>query len=143
MLWDDETGAWLDYDIINNKKRPYFVPTNLSPLWMRCYDESKSAHIAERVLHYINQTKLDDYPGGVPNTLLHTGEQWDWPNVWPPMQHILVVGLDNLEDERTKAMAYNWAERWVQSNYMAYKETDAMYEKVMNNTRKLQYQLLY
>lgn len=74
MLWNEEAGAWLDFDIINQKPRPYFVPTNLSPLWMRCYEESKREHIAERVVHYINETKLDDYPGGIPTTLLNSGK---------------------------------------------------------------------
>lgn len=130
-LWDDESGAWLDYDMINDKRRPYFTPTNLSPLWMRCYDPARRQHIADRVLQYINDTKLDDYPGGVPNSLQHTGEQWDWPNVWPPMQHILVVGLENLEDDRTNELAYRWAQRWVQTNYIAYRETESMYEKYL------------
>lgn len=58
------------------------------------------------------------------------GEQWDFPNVWAPMQHILIVGLDNLGDERTKRLAQCWAQRWVQGNYQAYKDTGAMFEKV-------------
>lgn len=62
--------------------------------------------------------------------MYHTGEQWDWPNVWAPMQHMMIVGLDNLGDERAKKIAYSWAERWVQGNYYAFRETGAMYEKV-------------
>lgn len=59
-----------------------------------------------------------------------SGEQWDWPNVWAPLQHILIVGLDELGDSRTKRIAQDWAQRWVQGNYAAYKETGAMFEKV-------------
>jgi alpha,alpha-trehalase len=64
--------------------------------------------------------------------MYHTGEQWDWPNVWAPMQHMMIVGLDNLDDERTKKLAYSWAERWVQTNYYAFRDTGAMFEKVDN-----------
>ena len=32
VLWDEESGIWLDYDFINNKLRPYFPPTNFAPL---------------------------------------------------------------------------------------------------------------
>jgi len=102
ILWDDKVGAWLDYDLINNKKRNYFVPTNLSPLWMKCFDISKSEYISERVLQYIENVGIDKYPGGVPNTLLRTGEQWDFPNVWPPMQYILISGLENLGTPNAK-----------------------------------------
>jgi alpha,alpha-trehalase len=97
---------------------------------MRCYDPSKREHIIERVLEYIKETKIDDYPGGVPTTLVASGEQWDWPNVWAPMQHMLIVGLDNLGDERTQKLAQSWAQRWVLGNYLAYQETGNMYEKV-------------
>ena len=130
VLWDDTVGSWLDYDLINHKRRNYFVPTNLSPLWMKCFHQNQTAHITEKVLQYINDKKIDDHPGGVPNTLQNTGEQWDFPNVWPPMQHILIVGLDNLNDERAKNLAAKWATRWVRSNYLAYQDQKAMYEKV-------------
>lgn len=130
MLWNEEAGAWLDFDIINQKPRPYFVASNLSPLWMRCYKPARREHIAKRVLDYIKEEKLDDFPGGIPTTTLHSGEQWDWPNVWAPLQHILIVGLDNLEDHKTKHLAQDWAQRWVESNYRAYKENGVMYEKV-------------
>lgn len=43
---------------------------------------------------------------------------------------MLIVGLDNLDDERTKKLAVKWAQRWVQGNYIAFKETNAMFEKV-------------
>lgn len=69
VLWDEASGTWLDYDLINQKLRPYFTPTNLSPLWTNCFNQSQSQRIAERVLSYINQTGIDNYPGGVPNTL--------------------------------------------------------------------------
>ena len=32
VLWHDEVGAWLDYDIINEKKRDYLYQTNIAPL---------------------------------------------------------------------------------------------------------------
>lgn len=64
------------------------------------------------------------------SVFIFPGEQWDWPNVWAPFQHMLIVGLDNLEDDRTKRIAQDWAQRWVQGNYLAYKETGAMFEKV-------------
>lgn len=129
VLWDEASGSWLDYDLINQKLRPYFTPSNLSPLWTNCFNQSQSQRIAERVLSYINQTGIDNYPGGVPNTLYHSGEQWDYPNVWAPMQYILIYGLENLNDDRASSLAQKWAERWVQSNYVAFRDTGAMYEK--------------
>jgi hypothetical protein len=143
---------------------------------MRCYNSSRRQNIADRVVKYIEKMELDDYPGGVPTTVFHSGEffssfclefssagafssssnagcvcskstksssitfisgeQWDWPNVWAPMQHMLIVGLDNLCDDRTKKIAQSWAQRWVQGNYLAYKDTNAMFEKVRQSTTR-------
>ncbi|XP_055536716.1 trehalase isoform X3 [Wyeomyia smithii] len=128
VLWNDEEGIWLDYDLINKKHRDYFVPTNLSPLWTGCYDKEDTS-LPKKVLAYIERLKLDQFPGGVPNTLSNTNEQWDFPNVWPPMQHMLVMGLDGLDSQETKDLAFKWAQRWVRGNYIAYNETHAMFEK--------------
>ncbi|XP_037944957.1 trehalase isoform X1 [Teleopsis dalmanni] len=127
--WNEEVGAWLDYDLINNKQRDYFVPTNLAPLWTKAFDIKDSEKISKAVLQYIENNRLDNYPGGVPNTLYHTGEQWDFPNVWPPMQYILIEGLKNLDTPEAKNLSTSWAERWVKSNFEAYRETRNMFEK--------------
>lgn len=73
---------------------------------------------------------MDELPGGVPNTLYRSGEQWDFPNVWPPMQYILIEGLDNLGTENAKDLSKKWGHRWVKSNFKAYSDTRAMFEKV-------------
>jgi alpha,alpha-trehalase len=116
-LWNEESGVWFDYDTINNIQRPFFTPTNFAPLFTSCFDESKREMIAEKFLKYIERNELDKYPGGVPNTLMNTGEQWDFPNVWAPMQYLIIYGLENLKSKKTSELAYKWAERWVQSNY--------------------------
>lgn len=134
-MWNEEAGCWLDYDLINEKPRDYFVPTNLSPLWVKAYNISDSAKISESVLSYIEKNKLDKFPGGVPNTLYNTGEQWDFPNVWAPMQYILVEGLDNLGTPEAKELSKRWGYRWVKSNFEAYRETLAMFEKVSSGLR--------
>ncbi|XP_073844790.1 trehalase isoform X2 [Musca autumnalis] len=127
--WNEEAGVWLDYDLINNKPRNYFVPTNLAPLWTKSYNLSDTEKISKSVLQYIEKLELDKYPGGVPNTFYRTGEQWDFPNVWPPMQYLLIKGLENLNTTESKELSTRWGHRWVKSNFQAYKETRTMFEK--------------
>lgn len=26
-----------------------------------------------------------NFPGGIPTSLIESGEQWDFPNAWPPL----------------------------------------------------------
>ncbi|XP_031633665.1 trehalase isoform X3 [Contarinia nasturtii] len=129
VLWNEEAGAWFDYDLINQKPRPYFVPTNLSPLWTGAFNTAEKELLSKKVLKYINETGIDLFPGGVPNTLIQSGEQWDYPNVWPPMQYLLVEGLRALETQEACKKSFEWASRWVRSNFIAYKSTRAMFEK--------------
>lgn len=92
VFWHEDVGAWLDWDMLNNKRRDYFVPTNLAPLWTKCFDQNDRANVSSRVMGYIRRNDLDSFAGGVPNSLEITGEQWDFPNVWPPMQVTLICG---------------------------------------------------
>lgn len=87
VLWDDEVGSWLDYDLNNQKRRNYFVASNLVPLYVECYDTNKKQHISDKILNYIKTNNLDSFVS-LPNTLFANehGQQWDYPNVWPPMQ---------------------------------------------------------
>lgn len=166
VLWNEEAGVWFDYDLIDQKPRPYFVPTNLSPLWVGAFNSADKKFLSKKVLNYINQIGIDSYPGGVPTTLKNSGQQWDFPvslhnillseclkiitckfgikqNVWPPLQYILVEGLRKLGTPEACRLSYKWASRWVRSNFIAYNRTGAMYEKViliqLSSRSKLKY----
>lgn len=39
ILWDEEKGAWFDYDLENGKKNLEFYPSNLAPLWAGCFSD--------------------------------------------------------------------------------------------------------
>ncbi|CAH1404306.1 unnamed protein product [Nezara viridula] len=130
VLWHEEVGSWLDYDMINNMKRDYFYPTNIAPLWTGAYDVEKKEYYVSNVLKYLDKTNIKVNVGGIPSTLIHSGEQWDYPNAWPPLQYIFIVGLENTGDVHAQRVAYDWAEKWVRSNYEAYAANHhAMYEK--------------
>ncbi|KAL0271426.1 UNVERIFIED_CONTAM: hypothetical protein PYX00_008531 [Menopon gallinae] len=130
VLWLDQVGIWLDYDLLNEKERDYFYPSNFAPLWTGCYDKDQKDYIVGKVLKYVQQRGImPNYLGGVPTTLYLTNEQWDLPNAWPPLQHIMVMGLYQTGDAYAMELAYEIANRWVKSNYVAYNETGHMYEK--------------
>jgi len=81
-------------------------------------------------MKYLQKTlTMDNYLGGIPTTLEHSSEQWDYPNAWPPLQYIMIIGLDNTNDVGAKALAFQMAEKWVRSNYKTFNETGNMYEK--------------
>jgi len=134
VLWNEEEGVWFDYDVLNNKPRSFFYASNLAPLWARCWDTSNTStidSIATRILSYLEKTQATNFVGGLPTSMLHTGQQWDFPNGWPPLQHLLVVGLENTAEPKAQALALMLAKKWLLNNYKAYQQTmpNAMFEK--------------
>ncbi|CAB3363628.1 Hypothetical predicted protein [Cloeon dipterum] len=129
VLWHEEVGTWLDYDLINEKKRDYFYPSNLAPLFTGCYDQSKEADYVQGIMRYLQKTNVMIYYGGVPTSLEHSGEQWDYPNAWPPLVYLMIHALDRTNDTFAKELGYEIAERWVRANHKGFKETQAMFEK--------------
>ena len=49
--------------------------------------------VAEASVAYLKRTGAIYCKGGVPTSLVQSGQQWDFPNAWPPLQHVLVEGL--------------------------------------------------
>ncbi|KAI4474389.1 hypothetical protein M0802_015628 [Mischocyttarus mexicanus] len=129
VLWHDEVGAWLDYDIMNEIKRDYFYPTNLLPLWTYCYDFTRREEHVSKALKYLEKNQIMLNQGGIPTTLEHSGEQWDYPNAWPPLQYFIIMSLNNTQDPWAQRLAYEISDRWVRSNYKAFNETTHMFEK--------------
>lgn len=132
VLWHEEVGVWLDYDMLNDIKRDYFYPTNILPLWTDCYDTSKRTEYVSKVLKYLEKNQIMLNQGGIPTTLEHSGEQWDYPNAWPPLQYFFIMSLNNTGDPWAQRLAYEISQRWVRSNYKAFNETHCMYEKVIS-----------
>ncbi|KAF7992096.1 hypothetical protein HCN44_001421 [Aphidius gifuensis] len=129
ILWHEEVGAWLDYDLLNDVKRDYFYPTNVLPLWTNCYDVTRREDYVSKVLKYLEKNQIMINLGGIPSSFEHSGEQWDYPNAWPPLQYFVIESLDNTGDPWAQRLAYEISERWVRSNFKAFNATHSMFEK--------------
>ncbi|XP_062860598.1 trehalase [Trichomycterus rosablanca] len=126
VLWDGERGAWFDYNFLSNNSHPAFYTSNLSPLWAQCYSQPSMGQLA---LQYLTKSGGLNYPNGIPTSLSDSGQQWDMPNAWPPLQHMLIEGLSQLDSAVAKQLAFDLAQRWIRTNWVAYVNYDAMFEK--------------
>ncbi|XP_059276396.1 probable trehalase isoform X1 [Lycium ferocissimum] len=138
IFWNAEMGQWLDYwlgssntsediykweDLHQNKKS---FASNFVPLWTELFRSDKIT--TQKVVQSLRSSGLLQ-PAGIAMTLSNTGQQWDFPNGWPPLQHIIIEGLARSGLEEARALAKDIAVRWIRTNYVAYKKTGAMYEK--------------
>ena len=65
---------------------------------LRCGCSRNDAQ-AERAVEGLDSSGLIQV-GGVATSLVKSGEQWDFPNAWPPLQHMLIEGLANSKSEK-------------------------------------------
>ncbi|XP_044731544.1 trehalase-like isoform X2 [Chrysoperla carnea] len=130
VLWSEEDGIWFDVNITTGEKRKQFYPSNVSPLWTKCIGQNQNmVEVGDRVAKYVSQSDMFYYPGGIPTSSNRAGEQWDFPNAWPPLQGIMVEGLANSESQMAQQLSFNLTERWVRSNLRGFRDTNEMFEK--------------
>jgi alpha,alpha-trehalase len=65
-------------------------------------------------------------PGGLATTAVATGQQWDLPNGWAPLQWIAVRGLRAYAEEE---LARTIAQRWIANVDQVYRASGKLVEK--------------
>mmetsp|Transcript_21236 Transcript_21236/g.23732 ORF Transcript_21236/g.23732 Transcript_21236/m.23732 type:complete len:207 (-) Transcript_21236:25-645(-) len=123
-LWNPEKKQWFDWFVGTAEKSNKVYPSNFFPLWSGCFNKAQSDELTNAL---IKSNLLQ--PGGVPASLVDSGQQWDSPNAWAPLQHIIVESLEALKTETSIQLAKELAQRWINSNYIAFKRDGYMHEK--------------
>lgn len=129
VLWDDEAGIWYDFDFRDNVHRKYFYTSNFAPLWQGVVALDLVKINGPRVLNYLKQSTSLNHAGGLPTSLINSGEQWDFPNVWPPEVSIVVNALENIKTNEARELAVNVAQTFVRSCHLGFQEYKQMFEK--------------
>ncbi|MCG7601911.1 alpha,alpha-trehalase TreF [Halomonas sp. McH1-25] len=83
-----------------------------------------SAHQAECTARLLERELLQ--AGGLATTTCKTGQQWDAPNGWAPLQWVAIGGL---RDYGEHALARTIAERWIATNLQRYSLEHKLLEK--------------
>jgi alpha,alpha-trehalase len=119
-LWDSAKGAYLDYQWAAGQRLNRLSAATFYPLFVGAADE-RNAHI-------VAQKAWDELlaPGGLRTTTARTGQQWDAPNGWAPLQWIAVSGLRRYGED---ALAAEIAKRWLVTVERQYKASGKMLEK--------------
>lgn len=129
VLWDENDGVWYDYDMDAKAFRKHFFPSCVTPLWAGAIDVDLAPKYASRLVRYLLSSGALEFPGGVPTSILNSGEQWDYPNAWPPLQSFLILGLDKSGYDEAQRLAKEMAKLWLRANYIGYNIWQKMFEK--------------
>jgi alpha,alpha-trehalase len=118
--WNDAKGFFFDYDFKEEHTTDKWSIAGVMPLFVNIATKDQAAAVQKTV----QEKFLKD--GGVVTTLYKTGQQWDAPNGWAPLQFITVKGLMNYN---YNTLAQTIAERWMRLNESVFASTGKMLEK--------------
>jgi alpha,alpha-trehalase len=119
-LWNPEKGGFFDYHLPSGQSTEIVSLATIYPLYVDVATPAQAEATAKMVEQYLLQ------PGGLSSTNQRTGQQWDAPNGWAPLQWMAIqgfrnYGLDEIANEVTQ--------RWVHLNRKVYKSSGKLVEK--------------
>ena len=120
LLYDPSLGAYTDLLWQENRQTGVLSAATLYPLFLEIARPDRAQQVAATV-----RARLLDV-AGLDTTLTYTGQQWDYPNGWAPLQWIAVVGLRNYGQA---ALAHTIASRWMAKNIAGFEEFGQLVEK--------------
>lgn len=127
--WSKEQHFYVDYNFIEGKQKQTLSLAAAFPLFFKIADTKQSEQVAAIIKEKFVK------PGGAITTLTTTGQQWDSPNGWAPLQWITVLGLENYNHT---SLAIDIAGKWIQLNKDVFNRTGKLMEKynVVDTTLK-------
>jgi len=118
--WNAEKGFFFDYNYVMNQQSDIITAAGIFPLFVKIATPAQAVAVAKT----IESTLLKD--GGIVTTTNTTGQQWDAPNGWAPLQWIAVNGFKNYN---RITLAKTIALRWLSLTEKVYANTGKLMEK--------------
>jgi len=118
--WSESKKFYFDFDFRETKLKQHFTLAGVFPLFFDIATKTQATAVG----NVLKDKFLK--PGGLVTTLNFTGQQWDAPNGWAPLQWIAYRGLMNhdLTDLAQQVQA-----RWMKVNESVYQSSGKMTEK--------------
>jgi alpha,alpha-trehalase len=119
-LWSSSSGYFVDYDWRRQRRNPELSAATLYPLFTGVADTPQAESIAK-----VTRARLLE-EGGIVTTNISSGQQWDAPNGWPPLQWIAVMGFRRYHHA---TLAHEIARRWLATVRRVFANTGKLVEK--------------
>ena len=86
LMWNAQDGLYYDYNFVHKTVRHYPFLTTFYPLWAGIASQEQAAAVEHNLAKF-------ERPGGLATSTYESGNQWDLPFGWAPLQMIAVEGL--------------------------------------------------
>jgi alpha,alpha-trehalase len=120
FYWNESLGFFTDYDFVKGEKKNVMTLAGVFPLFFGFATPEQ----AKSVAHIIETQFLKT--GGLSTTLVHSGQQWDAPNGWAPLQWIVYKGVQRYGFDDLAEKIRN---TWMNTCEKVYQQSGKMTEK--------------
>jgi alpha,alpha-trehalase len=118
--WSEKDGWFMDYNWRLKHISPQQTIAGVFALDFNIPDAPQATKMA-----YVLKTKFLK-ARGLATSFKRTGQQWDSPNGWAPMQFMAITGLQNYKHDD---LAKEIAARWIRANLAVFNATGKLTEK--------------
>jgi len=119
-LWDEQNGYYFDYHSPSEQRTDVWSLAGMYALYCGLASPEQAARVAQNIEDKFLK------PGGVTTTLNETGEQWDGPNGWAPLQWVTIIGLRRYGHHE---LADRIKVRWLAANLALFQNEHKFVEK--------------
>jgi alpha,alpha-trehalase len=119
-LWNAAQGVYYDYRFTRRQPVRRISAATLYPLFVALADQPQAVAVAAAVSRDLLRS------GGLVTTPVPSGQQWDAPNGWAPLQWL---GISGLRHYSIAPLAQTIACRWMLTVNSVYGETGKLVEK--------------
>jgi len=127
--WSERDAWFMDYNWKLKRISPRLTIAGVFPLDFNMANSKQAGMMASVI-----ETKFLK-PHGLATSFVHSGQQWDSPNEWAPMQLMAIKGLQNYHQD---TLAKEIALRWINTNITEFKQTGKLTEKYNEGGNNMQ-----
>ncbi|HUB88489.1 MAG TPA: alpha,alpha-trehalase TreF [Dyella sp.] len=120
LLWNETAGCFLDYDWQRHAPREAINAAASAPLYVGLASRDQAVRVADALRTHLMEE------GGLGATVMESGQQWDKPNGWAPLQWLAICGLRRYG---LHAPAEDIAHRWLHTVGSLYERESKLVEK--------------
>jgi alpha,alpha-trehalase len=121
-MWDESQGAFVDVDWQRGGRRELITAATTAPLFAGLVDTDDAR--SHRVAATVRDRLLAQ--GGIATSDVDSGQQWDRPNGWAPLQWLAIKGFARCGQE---SLARDIAQRWLHTVGSLYQREGKLVEK--------------
>lgn len=118
-LWNFDGGYYADFDLDRQCASDQLTAAAAFPLFVRAAPNERAGHTAMAITKLLRT-------GGLITSLCDSGEQWDAPNGWAPLQWIAVMGLHQYSET---TLANEISQRWLAMVSAHFDASGQLFEK--------------